>query len=85
MACYNVKWKPSAERELNKLPQPVIPGLKAMVDDLANNPYPPGVKKMQAMLDTWRIRQGDYRIVYKVLGNILTIEIIRIGHRRDVY
>ena len=40
---------------------------------------------MTAMQDAWRIRQGDYRVVYKVIGNILTVEIIRVGHRRDVY
>jgi len=85
MACYSIRWKPSARRELRNLPQPVIAPLVAAIDGLATNPYPPGVKKMQAMLDTWRIRQGDYRVVYKVLGSVLTIEIIRIGHRRDVY
>ncbi|MCC6134834.1 MAG: type II toxin-antitoxin system RelE/ParE family toxin [Gammaproteobacteria bacterium] len=85
MAFYELKWKPSARRELRTLPQPVIASLMILIDGLKENPYPQGAKKMTAMQDAWRIRQGDYRVVYKVIGNILTVEIIRVGHRRDVY
>lgn len=85
MAFYELKWKPSARRELRTLPQPVIASLMILIDGLKENPYPQGAKKMTTMQDAWRIRQGDYRVVYKVIGNILTVEIIRVGHRRDVY
>ena len=85
MASYNLEIKPSAKRELGKLPQPVIVHLTKLIQGLKENPYPPGVRKMAAMQDAWRIRAGDYRIIYRILGNILTIEVIRIGHRGDVY
>ena len=85
MASYNLKWTSSAKRDIDKLPQPVITRLAKLVDGLKENPYPPGARKMAAMQDAWRIRAGDYRIIYRILGNILTIEVIRIGHRGDVY
>lgn len=85
MDSYSLKWKPSAERELRKLPKPIIARLVARIEDLQRNPYPQGATKMTAMEDTWRIREGDYRVIYKVVGNALTVEIIRIGNRRDVY
>lgn len=85
MASYNLKWTSSAKRDIGKLSQPVIARLTTLIDGLKENPYPPGVRKMAAMQDAWRIRAGDYRIIYRILGNILTIEVIRIGHRGDVY
>ncbi|CDH45685.1 type II toxin-antitoxin system RelE family toxin [Candidatus Contendibacter odensensis] len=84
MASYHLKIKPSARRELRKLPPPVIARLTTIIEGLKENPYPQGAKKMAGVQETWRIREGDYRIVYRILGNILTIEIIRIGHRREV-
>ena len=85
MASYDLKWKSSAQRELNKLPQPIIADLVQLTEGLKENPYPPGVKKMQGTKSTWRIRRGDYRVIYTVINNILTIEIVRVGHRQSVY
>ena len=85
MDSYSLKWKPSAVRELRKLPRPVIARLVERIEGLQRNPHPQGATKMTAMQDTWRIRDGDYRVIYKVVGNTLTVEIIRIGNRRDVY
>ena len=85
MASYDLKWTSSAKRDIGKLPQPVIAKLAKLIDGLKENPYPPGARKMAAMQDAWRIRAGDYRIIYRILGNILTIEVIRIGHCGDVY
>ena len=72
-------------RELRKLPKLVIARLVEQIEGLQRNPYPQGVTKMTAMENTWRIRDGDYRVIYKVAGNALTVEVIRIGNRRDVY
>lgn len=85
MDSYSLTWKPSAVRELRKLPRPIIARLVARIEDLQHNPYTQGATKMTAMENTWRIRDGDYRVIYKVAGNALTVEIIRIGNRRDVY
>lgn len=76
---------PSAVRELRKLPRPIIARLMERIEALQRNPYPQGATKMTAMQDTWRIRDGDYRVIYKVAGHTLTVEIIRIGNRREVY
>ena len=85
MDSYNLTWKPSAERELCKLPRPIIARLVERIEGLRCNPYSQGATKMTAMQNTWRIRDGDYRVVYQVSGNTLTVEIIRVGNRRDVY
>lgn len=85
MASYDLKWKLSAERELRNLPNPVIFRLTTLIQGLKDNPHPHGAKKMAGTQDTWRVRDGDYRVIYRILGNILTIEITRVDHRREVY
>ena len=85
MASYELKWKPSASRELRHLPPPVIASLTTLIEGLKDNPHPSGAKKMTGMQDIWRVREGDYRVVYRISGTILTIEIIRVGHRREIY
>ncbi len=57
----------------------------AAIRELADNPYPQGVKKLAGFDRTFRIRVGDYRVLYDIYENRLVIEIIRIRHRKDVY
>ena len=57
----------------------------AAIKELADNPYPQGVKKLSGFDRTFRIRVGDYRVLYDIYENRLVIEIIRIRHRKDVY
>ena len=52
---------------------------------LAHDPRPPGTKKLEGMADTWRIRAGDYRIIYTVEDDRLVVLVVKIGHRREVY
>jgi mRNA interferase RelE/StbE len=85
MASYRVEWKNSAYKELQKLPRPMITRIVAEVADLSNDPYPHGVKKLVGSEFSYRIRIGDYRVVYEVFENRLVIEIVRVRHRRDVY
>ncbi len=85
MASYKMEWKNSAYKELQKLPRPMIVKVVAAVSDLANDPFPHGVKKLVGSEFTYRIRIGDYRVVYEVLENRLIIEIVRVRHRKDVY
>lgn len=54
-------------------------------NSLAHNPRPPGARKLSGMADTWRIRVGDYRILYTIEDDQLIVLVIKIGHRRDVY
>jgi mRNA interferase RelE/StbE len=85
MASYSVEWKRSAIKELKKLPREVVPRVLSAVELLAREPYPAGVKKLVGAEHTFRIRIGDYRIVYSVLASRLLIEIIRVANRKDVY
>ncbi len=85
MACYKIEWRPSAKRELKKLEKPLISKLIGVIDELGKNPFPLGCKKLVSTEHTYRIRMGDYRIVYSVFQDQLIVEIIKVGHRREVY
>ena len=85
MASYRIEWKPSAVKELKRLPHDVIPRVVAAVEALASNAFPQGVVRLKGSHHTYRIRIGDYRIVYTVEEDVLRIEIVRVRHRRDVY
>lgn len=85
MGSYSVEWKSSALRELKKLPRDVVPRILSAVEDLASDPYPAGTRKLAGAEHSYRIRIGDYRILYNIWDSRLVIEIIRVGNRRDVY
>ena len=85
MVSYNIVWKRSAQKELKQLPATAIERVIHVVEQLSESPYPSGVKKLAGTDRTYRLRVGNYRIVYSVLASILTIEIIRVRHRKDVY
>lgn len=85
MASYNVRWKLSAKKELKKLPKETILKILATVENLPENPFPKQCRKLAGSERSYRIRSGKYRIVYSILSAELTIEIQRIGHRKDIY
>lgn len=85
MASFRLVWKPSAERELRKLPREAIARLVSLAESLAANPYPPGAKKLSGTEHAYRVRAGDYRLIYEVHGGELIVQVIRVGHRREVY
>ena len=85
MASYRIEWKPSAAKELKRLPRDIVPRVVKAVGELADEPFPLGVVKLQGSQFTYRIRVGDYRVIYTVVTNVLVIEIVRVRHRRDVY
>lgn len=85
MGSYRIEWKRSALKELKRLPREALTRILRSVEDLAANPFPAGVKKLVGSEHTYRVRVGDYRVLYDVLGQRLVVEIIRVGHRRDVY
>ena len=82
---YKIKFKSSAEKELKKLPASAIKKISSKIDFLSINPYIPGYVKLQGYRNYYRIRVSKYRIIYSIKKNILTIEIIKIGHRKSVY
>ena len=83
-ASYSVVIKKSAERELRVLPKQDLPRVVDRIRALAGDPRPLGNEKITGQ-ERYRIRQGDYRIVYAVDDEGRTVEIVKIGHRREVY
>lgn len=85
MASWRIEWKRSAQKEVRKLPAEARARILSAVEQLADTPYPPGVRKLVGTERTFRMRVGVYRIVYTVLEVQLVIEVVRVRHRRDVY
>ena len=82
---YRTEFAPSAEREFRKLPQPVRVELARAIDALSENPRPGGVEKLAQIKGCYRIRQGDYRVIYVVYEARVVILVVRIGSRGEVY
>ncbi len=85
MDSYKIEWKRSAVKELRNLPKDSVAKIVKAVEQLSADPYPSGVKKLTSSEHTYRIREGSYRVVFTVSASSLFIEIIRVGHRKDVY
>jgi mRNA interferase RelE/StbE len=81
---YRIEFTPKANREIKKLPHQVQDDLREAISALGNNPRPPRVEKMKGY-PWFKIRVGDYRVVYEVLDKILLVLIIRVGDRKEVY
>jgi mRNA interferase RelE/StbE len=83
---YKITFKNSAYKELEQLPKSIIRKIAVAIDELANNPRPVGVKKLKdSSNDLSRIRVGDYRVIYTINDGIRILNILRIGHRKDIY
>jgi mRNA interferase RelE/StbE len=85
MTDYAITFARSARRELETLDASVVRRVISKIEALAQVPRPSGSRKLQGEQNLWRIRIGDYRIVYSVDDRQRTVDIIRIRHRRDVY
>ena len=85
MASYRVALASSAEKELNKLPGQMVARIVPRLENLASNPRPSGCKKLKGGDHEWRIRVGDYRVVYTIDDAKLRVEVTRIRHRSEVY
>jgi mRNA interferase RelE/StbE len=83
-ASYSLRIKRSAEKELKAIPKSDLSRIVGKIRALAENPRPPGHQKMSGP-SQFRIRQGDYRILYTIDDNDRVVEIVKIGHRREVY
>ena len=81
---YRIEYLASAARALAKLDRATAGRVRRAVDALALDPRPCGAKKLVGVGD-WRIRVGDYRVVYAIRDDKLVVLIVRIGHRREVY
>jgi mRNA interferase RelE/StbE len=85
VSSYRVALAASAEKELRALTKKVIARIVPRLELLTSVPRPPGCKKLKGGDNEWRIRVGDYRIVYVIDDTAKTVDVTRIAHRRDVY
>ena len=82
---WSVEFTAAAARQLRKLDRPVRARLIVAIDALADDPRPTGATKLVGEETAWRIRVGDYRVIYDVLDEALVVTVVRAGHRREVY
>jgi mRNA interferase RelE/StbE len=83
---YKIVVKKSAVKEIEALPTKILPQVTTAISRLADTPRPQGCKKLKGSKDNlWRIRIGDYRVVYIISDAIQIIDIQKVGHRKDIY
>ncbi|MBN1309861.1 MAG: type II toxin-antitoxin system RelE/ParE family toxin [Anaerolineae bacterium] len=82
---FELEWKHSAAKELRKLDKQIIEQVLEAAGELVSEPHPIGSKKLHGSDHIYRIRIGDYRVVYEVDAVSRIITIIRVRHRKDVY
>lgn len=82
---YRIKTNKSVDKELAALPKRDRRRVVSAIDALADDPRPGGVRKLTDTEDTYRLRVGVYRIVYQIADKVVTVFVLRVGHRRDVY
>lgn len=81
---YRVILPRSVQKELDRLPDEVLRRILARLAHLETNPRPADVKKLKGR-DAWRIRVGDYRVIYEIHDRELQILVVTVGHRREIY
>ncbi len=85
MKNYRVVISKSAEKELSKLPANVVARIIPVLQALEKDPRPVGCKKLKGFKNLWRVRVGNYRIIYAVEDIVLLVDVREIGDRKDVY
>jgi len=85
MASYKVQISKSVrKKDLPAIPKADVAKIVRRIESLAGNPFPEGAIRLKGR-EEWRIRQGDYRILYVVEHEIVTVFVIKVGHRREIY
>jgi len=84
VASYRLVIKPSAAKEIEALPKQDRRRIVAKILSLSRDPRPPGCEKLSGH-DQYRLRQGNYRILYEIRDLVLVVVVVKVGHRRDVY
>lgn len=82
---YRVDISPAALRQLRKLDPVARRRVQAAIELLSQEPRPSGATKLVGGKGEWRVRTGDYRVVYEVHDQILVVLVVAVGHRRDIY
>ena len=82
---YQIELSKTASKQLKKLSKEEQGRIEEKIDELADNPRPEGVVKLKDAENSYRIRVGNYRVLYDIFDHILLVNVIKIGHRKDVY
>ncbi|MFC4139477.1 MULTISPECIES: type II toxin-antitoxin system RelE/ParE family toxin [unclassified Microbacterium] len=85
MTAFRVEFTAAAAKEVRKLDPQVRRRILAGIATLENEPRPAGVRKLAGYDDAWRIRVGDYRVLYEVVDELVLVTVFRVAHRREVY
>jgi mRNA interferase RelE/StbE len=85
MPSYRLEFAPSARKQFLGLPRDVQERIAPRISALADEPRPHGAEKLKGQDDQYRIRVGDYRVVYAISDDLLIVLVLRVAHRRDVY
>ncbi len=84
MLKYTISLTKKAEKQLDKLPDKIAEPIIDAIEDLSENPRPNGYKNLKNR-DGYRIRIGNYRVIYEVFDDELIVDVIKLGHRKDIY
>ncbi len=84
MGAYKIYFKKSVLKDVEKIPNKDLKRIIKKIETLSEDPRPPGHEKLSDQ-EKYRIRQGNYRIIYSIQDDKLNVWIIKVGHRRDVY
>lgn len=82
---FRVVFEPAARKQFLRLDRSIQRRVLTHIEALVDNPHPAGAIKMQGPEDFWRIRVGDWRIVYAIFDRELIVLIVKLGHRREIY
>ena len=82
---YKVLVKKSVEKQLAQISSVYYKSIRKKIDELGKDPRPDGCRKLEGFVDKYRVRVGPYRVLYSIKDDILIVEVINIGHRKDVY
>lgn len=85
MTAYRVEFTTAAAKEIRKLDAQIRRRILAGIAELERDPRPNGVRKLAGYDNAWRIRVGDYRVLYEVVDDQVLVTVVRVAHRRDVY
>ncbi len=83
MASYRIEFKRSAEKELRRITSSEIPRILGVIRDLGEDPHPQGSKKLVGTVNAFRVRAGDYRVIYEIIETVKIVAIEKIRHRKD--
>lgn len=82
---YQIEFTKGALKKLKKLPTDIKERIDSKILELADEPRPNGVKKLEGDDSLYRIRVNDYRIIYQIQDNVLLVTVVKVGHRREIY